>query len=209
MNEEIQRQIFEPFFTTKGPGKGTGLGLATVFSILRQSDGAIWVQSAPGAGSTFHIYLPWAQTAAQVGKAGTGESMAAAKGDETLLLVEDQDAVRTLIEKMLMDHGYEVLAAGNGAEAVALAARYPGTIHLMIADVILPGMNGRALADALRSRRPKMKVLYISGYSEEIVQRQGVLDNHIAYLTKPFSQDWLVAKVQETLAAKGQAGLVT
>jgi CheY-like chemotaxis protein len=146
-------------------------------------------------------------TAAQVENAAA-EAAIAAKGDETLLLVEDQDAVRELIEKMLIDHGYEVLAAGNGAEAVAIAGHYPGTIHLMIADVILPGMNGRALADAIRSSRPKMKVLYISGYSEEIVQRQGVLDNHVAYLKKPFSQDWLVSKVQETLTGKGQAGRV-
>jgi PAS domain S-box-containing protein len=206
MSEEVQRQIFEPFFTTKGPGKGTGLGLATVYSIVRQSEGAIWVQSELGAGSTFHIYLPWRQPAAQETNAAA-ETVIAANGDETLLLVEDQDAVRELIERMLKEHGYDVLPAGNGADAIDLAARYPGTIHLLIADVILPGMNGRALADALRSTRPKMKVMYISGYSEEIIGRQGVLDSHVAYLTKPFSQDWLVSKVQETLAGRGQAGL--
>jgi PAS domain S-box-containing protein len=146
MSEEVQRQIFEPFFTTKGPGKGTGLGLATVYSIVRQSEGTIWVQSEPGAGSTFHIYLPWRQPAAQ-GTNAAAETVIAAKGDETLLLVEDQDAVRELIEKMLKVHGYKVLPAGNGADAIDLAARYPGTIHLLVADVILPGMNGRALAD--------------------------------------------------------------
>jgi PAS domain S-box-containing protein len=199
MSEEIQRQIFEPFFTTKEPGKGTGLGLATVYSIVRQSEGTIWVESELGAGSTFHIYLPWTEMVAQVANAAA-EPEIAAEGDKTLLLVEDQDDVRDLIEKMLRNHGYEVLPTGNGAEALALVARYPGTIHLLIADVILPGMNGRALADALRSSRPEMKVLYISGYSEEVIGRPGLLDSHIAYLTKPFSEDWLVSKVQETLA---------
>jgi PAS domain S-box-containing protein len=164
MSEEIQRQIFEPFFTTKEPGKGTGLGLATVYSIVRQSEGAIWVQSEPGAGSTFHIYLPWTEMTADVAKVAA-EPVIAAAGHKTLLLVEDRDDVRELIKKMLKNHGYEVLPTGNGVEAIALATRYPGTIHLLIADVILPGMNGRALADALRSTRPEMKVLYISGYS--------------------------------------------
>jgi PAS domain S-box-containing protein len=207
MSEEIQRQIFEPFFTTKEPGKGTGLGLATVNSIVRQSEGTIWVQSEPGVGTTFHIYLPSTQTATQVSQA-TAVAVIAAKCEETLLLVEDQDAVRELIEKMLKDHGYEVLPARDATEAIALAAHYPGTIHLLITDVILPGMNGRMLADALRRTRPKMKVLYISGYSDEIIGRQGVLGSHVAYLPKPFSQDWLVSKVQETLGSKGQAGLV-
>jgi PAS domain S-box-containing protein len=205
MSEEIQRQIFEPFFTTKGPGKGTGLGLATVYSIIGQSEGAVWVQSAPGAGSTFHIYLPWLQSAPQQ-EIIAPEAVPRAGGDETLLLVEDQDAVRELIERMLLEHGYQVLAAANGADAIALAGRYPGTIHLLIADVILPGMNGRALADELRTTRPEMKVLYISGYSEEIVGRQGILDGQVAYLTKPFRQDWLLSKVHETLAREGEAG---
>jgi PAS domain S-box-containing protein len=204
MSEEIQRQIFDPFFTTKEPGKGTGLGLATVYSIVRQNEGAIWVESAPGTGSKFHIYLPWTQTAAPANAAA--EPVVVTEGNETLLLVEDQDAVRELIEKMLTNHGYEVLPASNGAEAIGLAAHHPATIHLLITDVILPGMNGRAVADELLSTRPEMKVLYISGYSEEILGRQGVLDSNVAYLTKPFSKDWLVSKVQETLAGKSQAG---
>jgi PAS domain S-box-containing protein len=199
MTEEIKRQIFEPFFTTKEKGKGTGLGLTTVYNIVRQCEGGIWVESEAGLGTTFHIYLPRTESVAQAAGAAA-EAATVGRGVETLLLVEDQDAVRRMIEAMLKDHGYQVLHAPDGAQAVALAERYPGAIHLLIADVILPGMNGRALAEALRRSRPEMKVMYISGYSEEIIERQGVLDSSVAYLAKPFTRDSLVSKVREALA---------
>ena len=199
MTEEIKRQIFDPFFTTKEKGKGTGLGLATVYSIVRQCEGGIWVESEPGVGSTFRIYLPCVQGVTQV-TGVMGGPATVVRGSETVLLVEDQDAVLSLIERVLKDHGYRVLHAADGPAAIALAAHHPGKIHLLITDVILPHMNGRALADALRSARPEMKVLYVSGYPEEIIARQGVLDAGLSYLAKPFSGDALVAKVQETLA---------
>ena len=200
MTEEIKRQIFEPFFTTKETGKGTGLGLATVYSIVRQSEGAVWVESEPGAGSTFHIYLPRAEGVAQKAANVPGGTVTVVHGSETVLLVEDQDAVRELMERVLKAHGYQVLRAADGAAAIALAAHHSGAIHLLITDVILPRMNGRALADALVIARPEMKVLYVSGYSEDVIGRQGVLDSGLAYLAKPFTGAALVAKVQETLA---------
>jgi signal transduction histidine kinase/ActR/RegA family two-component response regulator len=203
MSEEVKRQIFEPFFTTKEKGKGTGLGLATVYGIVRHSEGWIRVDSAPGAGSTFHIYLPRTQLVVEA--AATVPSADLAKGSETVLLVEDEDAVRELTEQMLKDHGYQVLQAGSGAEALALATSYPGTIHLLMTDVILPQMNGRALAEALWSSRPEIKVLYMSGYSEDVIG-QGLPERRVAYLAKPFSSVDLAAKVRQTLAGEGGRG---
>jgi PAS domain S-box-containing protein len=203
MSEEVKRQIFEPFFTTKEKGKGTGLGLATVYGIVRHGEGWIRVDSAPGAGTTFHIYLPRTQAAAQA--AVTAPAAALAKGSETVLLVEDEDAVRELTEQMLESHGYRVLQAASGAEALELAASYPGTIHLLMTDVILPQMNGQVLAEALWSTRPEIKVLYMSGYSEEVIG-QGMPDRRVAYLAKPFSSVDLAAKVRQTLASEGGRG---
>jgi PAS domain S-box-containing protein len=203
MSEEVKRQIFEPFFTTKEKGKGTGLGLATVYGIVRHGEGWIRVDSAPGAGTTFHIYLPRTQAAAQA--AATAPAAALAKGSETVLLVEDEDAVRELTEQMLKSHGYRVLQAASGAEALELAASYPGTIHLLMTDVILPQMNGQVLAEALWSTRPEIKVLYMSGYSEEVIG-QGMPDRRVAYLAKPFSSVDLAAKVRQTLASEGGRG---
>ena len=203
MSEEVKRQIFEPFFTTKEKGKGTGLGLATVYGIVRHSEGWIRVESEPGVGTTFHIYLPRTELVAQA--AATVPAAALAKGSETVLLVEDEDAVRELTEQMLKDHGYQVLQAGSGAEALALAAKYPGTIHLLMTDVILPQMNGRALAEAMWSTRPKIKVLYMSGYSEDVIG-EGLPDRRVVYLAKPFSSAALAAKVRQTLAGEGGQG---
>jgi CheY-like chemotaxis protein len=201
MTEEIKRQIFEPFFTTKEKNKGTGLGLATVYSIVRQSEGGIWVESELGAGSTFHVYLPWVQVE-EAETSVASESAPGIPGSETVLLVEDQDAVRELIGRMLKNRGYRVLHAADGPTAIGLAAEHPGAIHLLITDVIMPRMNGRALADALRRSRPEMKVLYVSGYPEDIIGRQGVLDPGVAYLAKPFSEHSLVSKVREALAGE-------
>ena len=203
MTEEVKRQIFEPFFTTKEKGKGTGLGLATVYGIVRQSEGWIRVESEPGAGTTFHIYLPRTEVAAQA--AATAPAATVAKGSETVLLVEDGDAVRELTEQMLKNHGYQVLQADSGAAALALASSYPGTIHLLMTDVILPQMNGPAWRRRCGSTRPEIKVLYMSGYSEEVIGR-GVPDRRVAYLAKPFSSAALAVKVRETLAGEGGQG---
>ena len=200
MSEEVKRQIFEPFFTTKEKGKGTGLGLATVYGIVRHSEGWIRVESEPGAGTTFHIYLPRTELTAQA--AATIPAAAVEKGSETVLLVEDEDAVRELADQMLKSHGYQVLQAASGGGALELATNYPGTIHLLMTDVILPQMNGRALAEALWIRRPETKVLYMSGYSEEVIGG-GLPDRRVAYLAKPFSSAALAAKVRQTLAGEG------
>jgi nitrogen-specific signal transduction histidine kinase/CheY-like chemotaxis protein len=203
MSPEVKRQIFEPFFTTKEKGKGTGLGLATVYGIVRHSEGWIRVESEPGAGTTLHIYLPRTELVAQAGAAVPAASVE--KGSETVLLVEDEDAVRALTEQMLKSQGYQVLQAASGAEALKIARSYPGTIHLLMTDVILPQMNGRALAEALWITRPQIKVLYMSGYSEEIIG-QGSPDRRVAYLAKPFSSVELAAKVRQTLAGEGGQG---
>jgi len=206
MSEEVQERIFEPFFTTKEKGKGTGLGLATVHGIVRQSGGYILVDSEVGVGTTFEIYLPLIGTAAETGP--ESREAAPTRGWETVLLVEDQAAVRQLTEEMLRTNGYQVLSANSGADAIARAGAHRGTIHLLITDVILPQMNGRALADALKRDRPQMKVLYISGYSDEVVARRGVLEKGLSYLAKPYTGEALAAKVRETLgdAAPGAVG---
>ena len=191
MTDEVLRQVFEPFFTTKEKGKGTGLGLATVQRIVRQCGGAIRVESEVGKGARFHLYFPRTEAAVQAA-AGGGGSVTVARGSETVLVVEDQAAVRQLTEEILRSHGYEVLEAGSGPQAMELAAGYAGKIDLLITDVVLPHMNGRALAESLQRARPEMKVLYISGYSEETV-------GGLSYLAKPYSAEALAAKVRETL----------
>jgi nitrogen-specific signal transduction histidine kinase/CheY-like chemotaxis protein len=194
MSEEVRRHIFEPFFTTKEPGKGTGLGLATVYGIVRQCGGSIVVESEPGAGTTFEIYLPHVQASAAEVR-GELAAVPSTRGWETILLVEDQAAVRQLTEDMLRAQGYRVLPASGAAQAISHASDHDGPIHLLITDVILPHMNGRALADSLRADRQEMKVLYISGYSGDVI---GVLEGG-TYLAKPYSAEALAAKVREVL----------
>jgi PAS domain S-box-containing protein len=205
MSDEVRRRIFEPFFTTKDKGKGTGLGLSTVYGIVRQCAGAIVVESEVGKGTRFAIYLPRKESAEEA-RAEAGQVVAVARGSETVLLVEDQAAVREFTQEILEVHGYKVLAAASGQEAIARAGRHDGTIHLLITDVILPHMNGRALAETLQRDRPAMKVLYISGYSDEVVGQQGVLGSGVAYLAKPYSAEALAAKVRETLGERGASG---
>ena len=199
MDAETQAQIFEPFFTTKGT-KGTGLGLSTVYGIVKQSEGYIWVYSEPGKGTSFKIYLP------RVNAAGEHLPMqlapvVAISGPvrETVLLVEDENTLRHLARQYLANQGYTVLEANHGVAAMQLSATHPGPIHLLLTDVIMPGMNGRELAQRISSVRPETRVLYMSGYTENAIGHNGMLDAGINLLQKPFTLPALKAKVREVL----------
>jgi PAS domain S-box-containing protein len=205
MSDQVKQHLFEPFFTTKELGKGTGLGLATIYSIVHQSAGWIGVTSELGEGTTFHIYLPRIEP--QLSEQPVARAPAAAlRGSETVLVVEDQDAVRQFASTILEGQGYHVLQASRGPDAIALSERYPKTIHLLLTDVILPLMDGPVLADKLRAARPEIAVLYMSGYTDERIGHSGVLDRNSAYLPKPFTREALAAKVRETLADGNPAG---
>jgi CheY-like chemotaxis protein len=197
MSPEVQTRLFEPFFTTKGPGKGTGLGLATVQRIVHQSGGHVVVYSERGAGTTFKIYLP--KVGEQSGGATSGTEPAAPRGAETILLAEDDDAVRALAERVLRTNGYSVLAARDPAVALALLKEHNGPIQLLLTDVIMPRVSGRYLANAVLDERPSTRVLYMSGYTDDAVLRHGVLDAGLAYLEKPFTPGGLLRKVREVL----------
>ncbi|HKA61157.1 MAG TPA: ATP-binding protein [Methylomirabilota bacterium] len=195
---EIQRHIFEPFFTTKEPGKGTGLGLATVYGIVKQSGGYIECDSAPGRGTTFRIYLPRVDGPAPGGERA-GRPVDAAGGTETILLVEDEEGVRELARDILRATGYTVIEARNGAEALLLSERHQGPLDLLLTDVVMPRMSGRELAERLTPLRPDLSVLYMSGYTDDAVIRHGVLGAGTAFLQKPFTPAILVDRVRETL----------
>jgi two-component system, cell cycle sensor histidine kinase and response regulator CckA len=198
MNEETQQRIFEPFFTTKELGQGTGLGLSTVYGIVQQSGGGLWVYSEVGRGTTFKVYLPRVDEEAQVYKPGL-PAPEALSGKETILLAEDEEIVRNLVREVLKSHGYKVLEAANGGAALLLCERHQGPIHLMITDVIMPEMSGRELTDRLAGLRPEMKVLYMSGYTDNAIADHGVLEAGKNFIQKPFSPDALVGKVREVL----------
>lgn len=199
MDDEVMSKIFEPFYTTKEEGKGTGLGLATVFGIIEQSGGAIRLESSAGDGTTFFIYLPEVQ---DVERSGEKEALASAPsgGKETILLVEDEDLIRGLAERTLTKLGYEVLSASQGGNALLIAERHEGPIHLMVTDVVMPQMSGMDLAERLDPIRPDMKVLYISGYSEEIVEGHMVVEEGMNFLAKPFLPDDLARAVRRVLS---------
>ncbi len=200
MDAATQARIFEPFFTTKEPGEGTGLGLATVYGIVKQSGGTVWVESETGRGSTFSVYLPRVpgETSSEsVWQAGL--SLDLPKGSETILLVEDDDRVRGLIRQILRKQGYVVLDARQGSKALEVSEKFTKPIHLLLTDLVMPGMNGRELADRLSSMHPGLKVLYISGYAHNVLGQRGALSPGIAFLTKPFTPDSLVRKVREVL----------
>lgn len=200
MDEATRDRLFEPFFTTKEFGKGTGLGLATVYGIVRQSGGHITVDSAPGKGTTFTILLPHAPEA----QAGAAAAAAASRGgSETLLLVEDDAGVRGLARMTLTTQGYTVLEAREGAEALQLSASHPGAIHLLITDVVMPRMSGRELAERLRLVRPGVKVLYMSGHTDDSVLRHGVEQARTNFIPKPFSPAHLTRRVRDILDNEG------
>jgi PAS domain S-box-containing protein len=198
MSADVKRHLFEPFFTTKGAGRGTGLGLATVYGIVQQSGGWIGVTSEPGQGTTFHIYLPRIGTDVAA-EPLTSAATAAPRGWETVLVVEDQNAVRQFAGAVLESYGYRVLQVSSGPDAVALVQQHPGPIHLLLTDLVMPLMDGRELAEQLAAFRPGIKVLYMSGYSEETISHHGVLESGLNYLPKPFTPEALAKKVREAL----------
>ena len=198
MDGATKARLFEPFFTTKEPGRGTGLGLATVYGIVKQSGGYIWVYSELGRGTTFKIYLPRVAETPEAPESTTGTPTQVG-GSETLLVVEDQEEVRKLTKRVLAARGYTVLAARNGAEALEIVAQHPSQIHLMITDVVMPGMNGRELAQLACARRSDLKVLYVSGYTGEAVLQHRLLEPGVAFLQKPFTPDVLARKTREVL----------
>ena len=199
MSREVQRHVFEPFFTTKAAGKGTGLGLSTVYGIIKQLGGDLWLRSEPGAGTTFHVYLPRLEE-------GTRELTTRAEpagrvtGSGTILLAEDDHALRALAERVLLSAGYQVLAARNGSHALEIAQQHPGGIDIAISDVVMPDLSGPEFVKQLRLARPEVRVLFVSGYTDDEVMKRGVLTGETAFLQKPFAPDQLLKKIREVAA---------
>jgi PAS domain S-box-containing protein len=203
MDAETRRHLFEPFFTTKERGRGTGLGLSTVYGIVKQHGGDVWVYSEPGRGTIFKLYFPRAGNTADT-EVATGVGLAPA-GTETILVVEDEDGVRKLIKEILEHHGYRVIVAGQGAEALQVSRAHQGRIDLLLTDVIMPGMSGRELADQLSRELSGLKILFLSGYTDSVIVDFGVLSAGTAFLQKPFTPDVLARKVREVLDAARSA----
>jgi CheY-like chemotaxis protein len=198
MDHEVQARIFEPFFTTKAIGQGTGLGLSTVYGIVKQSGGYVWVYSEPGQGSVFKIYLPAAQ-ADQSQPPSPLDPDPPKGGSETILIIEDEEVVRNLACRGLRDHGYSVIQARNGVEALRYVKRNPGTVDLVISDVVMPEMGGRELGQQLAQIEPNLTVLYMSGYTGEDVVQRGLLDPGAPFQQKPFTPVALATKVRAML----------
>jgi PAS domain S-box-containing protein len=198
MDEQTKARIFEPFFTTKESGKGTGLGLAMVHGFITQSGGHVFVYSEPGIGTTFKIYLPEVKSVQSLSKSRP-EILQMPRGNETILLVEDEAAVRALARYILQSCGYLVLEAANGDEAIRLAEKQPSVIHLLVSDVVMPGMSGRQVAERVATFAPEIKVLYVSGYTDDAVVRHGILESETDFLQKPFTPSALAVKVREVL----------
>ncbi len=197
MDAETRQHIFEPFFTTKEKGKGTGLGLATVYGMVKQNGGDIWVYSEPGSGTTFKLYFPMVEEPADSERGKPSETHR--PGGETLLLVEDERSVRELTVRILERLGYHVLSAESGEEALRVSSSFEGHIALMLTDVIMPGMNGPQVAEALTAIRPGMKVLFLSGYTENTILYHGVLEAGLDFMPKPYNREALARKIRELL----------
>jgi CheY-like chemotaxis protein len=199
MDAATQAHIFEPFFTTKAGEGGTGLGLATVYGIVKQSGGHIAVYSEVGRGSCFKVYLPRATGEAQ--PLAAEQPAGSLRGTETVLLVEDDDVVRSLAQRVLADHGYRVLEAADGEQALALCQHYAGPVHLLVTDVVMPRMSGPELAQRLAANRPQTQVLYVSGYMDEAIVRHGLIEEAAPFLPKPYSPATLLTRVRQVLDA--------
>jgi CheY-like chemotaxis protein len=199
MDQKTQSQIFDPFFTTKEFGKGTGLGLATVYGIVKQSRGYIWVYSELGRGSVFKVYLPRVGGAAaprqQIDADGAAE-----RGSETILLAEDTDALREIAREYLGNLGYTVIEADSGEQALQRAHEFGGEIHLLLTDVVMSGMSGRELADQIVQKYPGIKILFTSGYTDDSIARQGIFDLTVAFIQKPYRPKALARKIREILS---------
>jgi two-component system, cell cycle sensor histidine kinase and response regulator CckA len=200
MDAKTKAHIFEPFFTTKEFGRGTGLGLSTVYGIVKQSGGSVWVYTEPGIGTTFKIYLPRVQSALEI-VSPSDKMVKVDRGSRTILIVEDDVALLQVTHRSLEEVGYAILAARNPEEAIHLSEGHPGPIDLMVTDVVMPRMNGVQLASHLSALRPEMKVLYVSGYTDDSIVHHGDLEPGLAFLQKPFSPRTLAEKVGDLLAA--------
>ena len=200
MDEATRQQVFEPFFTTKGPGGGTGLGLAMIYGFMKQSGGHVEVSSAPGVGTTFRMFFPRAQSESAPGPEAAHADAPKAKGHETVLLVEDEDSVRSLACLILRSHGYTVLEARNGRQALAVIAdAATGPLDLLVTDIVMPDMGGRALTAQLRDSLPHLRTLFMSGYTGEAAVLTAVQDAQVAFIQKPFTPSELARKVRAVL----------
>ncbi len=199
MSEDVRKRLFEPFFTTKSAGGGTGLGLATVFGVVKQSGGSIFVYSEEGRGTTFKIYLPASRR--PVSPVAAGEEPGCGRGTETIVVVEDDPSVRELVQLMLDGYGYEILSAPDADDAARLCAEHPGGVDLLLTDVVMPDVGGRVLAERLTALFPRLRVLFMSGYSDEAVFNHGIIRPDTAFIEKPFSRAGLARKVREVLDA--------
>jgi len=206
MDADTKARAFEPFFTTKEKGKGTGLGLATVYGVVKQSGGYIDVESSPCVGTTFKIYLPRVEEAYAKTERSSSEDPISVKGTETVLVAEDETSLGSLVRNTLELCGYTVLVVNDGMEALAVSKRYQATIHLLLTDIVMPGIGGRALAEELTHERPEMMVVYMSGYAGQGVGEQGPVEPGSFFLAKPFSRDGLARKVREALDSRVAAG---
>jgi two-component system, cell cycle sensor histidine kinase and response regulator CckA len=200
MDSETRSRIFEPFFTTKPLGKGTGLGLSTVYGIVKQSQGHMWVYSEPGQGATFKVYLPLHGEGVEPPPVAP-PARVVPRGWETILAVEDEESLLNLVAEILRDAGYNVIPAHGPKEAQRVLLEHRDGIHLLLTDVVMPGMSGRALADQVTRERPGIRVLYMSGYTDNAIVHHGVLDAGVTFLQKPFTPDALIKKVREVLDA--------
>ncbi|AMY12369.1 Blue-light-activated protein [Luteitalea pratensis] len=207
MDEETRGRIFEPFFTTKAKGRGSGLGLPVVYGIIKQSGGNIVVQTTPGGGSTFTVYLPLAHAPAHAEAAAPAADVSGLRGHETVLVVEDHEALRRLAADVLRAHGYHVLVADRGTDAIALVESRGGGVDLLLTDVIMPRMSGRDVATALQQRVPDIAVLFMSGYTETTIVQDGALESGLHFLAKPFTPAELLARVRDVLAARAALGV--